>query len=162
MGSTQSSNSNNNSGKDAIHNLPQVETAAAHASAAASRPLQERRRVPATRDDDDGTAAAAAAAFSDKSEKVEYHDPNRPEGGMSLVHYVCRKKKRTYDNCVKNWYSKEFMTGAGSLNQEEVCGEKFDAYKSCILKGIRKEVWDKQGLPPPAEGSQLAEVDEEN
>jgi Uncharacterised protein family (UPF0203) len=90
---------------------------------------------------------------------IGYHDPNRPQGGMPLVHYVCRKKKRAYEKCVSSWYSKEFMTGAGSLNQEEVCGEKFELYKNCVLKGIRREIWDKQGLPPPSDGSPLAEVD---
>jgi Uncharacterised protein family (UPF0203) len=90
---------------------------------------------------------------------IEYHDPNRPNGGMPLVHFVCRKKKKAYEKCVSSWYSKEFMTGAGSLNQEQVCGEKFELYKSCVLKGIRKEIWDKQGLPPPTDGSPLAEVD---
>jgi Uncharacterised protein family (UPF0203) len=96
---------------------------------------------------------------ADTAAVIEYHDPNRPNGGMPLVHYVCRKKKRAYDKCVSSWYSKEFITGAGSLNQEEVCGEKFEVYKNCVLKGIRKEIWDKQGLRPPTDGSPLAEVD---
>lgn len=93
---------------------------------------------------------------------IKFHDPDRPKGGMPLVNYVCRKKKKAYDKCVATWYSKEFMTGAGSLNQEEICGDKFDAYKRCVLKGIRIEVWEKQGLPPPAPGSPMADaVDDE-
>lgn len=54
------------------------------------------------------------------------------------------------------------MTGGGTLNQEEVCGDKFDDYRTCILRGIRREVWDKQGLPPPSDASPLAEVEEED
>jgi len=79
---------------------------------------------------------------------------------MPLVHYVCRKKKRSYDTCVSNHYQ-QFVAGSGeSLKQGEVCGDKFDLYRECILKGIKKEVWDKQGLPPPGEGSPLAEVED--
>jgi hypothetical protein len=90
---------------------------------------------------------------------VKYYDPNRPKGGMPLVHYVCRKKKKSYDKCVSDWYSNDFLTGNGSsLNQEEVCGTKFELYRTCVLKGIKKEIWDKHNLPPPKEGSPLAEV----
>ena len=93
------------------------------------------------------------------STSVEFYDPKRPKGGMPLVNYVCRKKKKSYDKCVSQWYSTDFLTGNGSsLNQEDVCGSKFEAYRTCVLKGIKKEIWDKQNLPPPKEGSPLAEV----
>jgi Uncharacterised protein family (UPF0203) len=93
------------------------------------------------------------------STSIKYHDPNRPKGGMPLVNYVCRKKKKSYDKCVSNWYNNDFLTGNGSsLNQEDVCGSKFELYRTCVLKGIKKEIWDKQNLPPPKEGSPLAEV----
>jgi hypothetical protein len=82
----------------------------------------------------------------------------RSLSGMPLVHYKCRKKKRAYDTCFKNFYGKNFLAGAGTLDQEEVCGDIFDRYRTCILKGIRKEVWDKHGLPEPEEGSPLGEV----
>jgi Uncharacterised protein family (UPF0203) len=140
MGSTQSRSSS----KDASNIPPSVE----------SSRLSRENPVP--------NDAVSTAADNTATTTIEYHDANRPEGGMPLVHYVCRKRKQTYDKCVKTWYSKEFMTGAGSLNQEEVCGDAFEAYKSCILKGIRKEIWDKEGLPPPAEGSPLADVVDDN
>jgi len=79
---------------------------------------------------------------------------------MALVNYQCRKKKKKYDKCVSEWYTKEFMTGK-SMHQSEVCGDLFEAYRECVLKGIKKEIWDKQGLPPPKEGSPLAEIDDE-
>lgn len=47
------------------------------------------------------------------------------------------------------------------MHQADVCGDKFERYRECILKGIKKEIWDKQGLPPPLEGSPLAEVMED-
>jgi Uncharacterised protein family (UPF0203) len=94
---------------------------------------------------------------------MEYHDPRRPDGGMPLVHYQCRKKKKSYDKCVKQWYSTDFLSGTGaSLNQEEVCGDKFEVYRTCILKGVKREIWDKQNLPPPLEGSPLAEIIDDN
>lgn len=79
---------------------------------------------------------------------------------MALVNYRCRKKKRAYDRCVGDWYSREFMTGQ-SMHQADVCEDRFQAYRECMLKGIKKEIWDKQGLPPPKEGSPLAEIDDD-
>jgi Uncharacterised protein family (UPF0203) len=97
------------------------------------------------------------------ADTMEYHDPRRPDGGMPLVHYQCRKKKKSYDKCVKQWYSTDFLSGTGaSLNQDEVCGDKFEVYRACILKGIKREIWDKQNLPAPLEDSPLAEVDDDN
>ena len=110
---------------------------------------------------DVNSSVESISATSDPSNStsIKYHDPNRPAGGMPLVNYVCRKKKKSYDKCVSQWYSSDFLTGNGSsLNQEDVCGTKFEAYRMCVLKGIKKEIWDKQNLPPPKEGSLLAEV----
>jgi hypothetical protein len=81
--------------------------------------------------------------------------------GMALVNYKCKKRKKKYEKCTSEWYSKQFMTGK-SMNQEEICGDLFEKYRTCILKGIRSEVWDKQGLPPPLEGSPLSEVEEDD
>ena len=112
-----------------------------------------------TFEDVENDAESAKNVDPSDSTSVKYYDPNRPKGGMPLVNYVCRKKKKSYDKCVSQWYSKAFLTGTGSsLNQEEVCGPKFELYRTCILKGIKKEIWDKQDLPPPKAGSPLAEV----
>jgi hypothetical protein len=81
--------------------------------------------------------------------------------GMALVNYKCKKRKKKYDKCTKDWYNKQFITGK-SMNQEETCGDLFENYRTCILKGIKLEVWDKQGLPPPLEGSPLSEIDKED
>ena len=92
----------------------------------------------------------------------EEKDPKENElSGMPLVHYKCRKRKKRYDRCTKQWYNSQFMTDKISMDQEEACGGLFEAYKTCVLKGIKKEVWEKQGLPPPLEGSALAELAEE-
>lgn len=83
--------------------------------------------------------------------------------GMDLVNYECRNDKRTYNKCVKKWYTKGFITGeVESLNQEEACGDLFDNYRQCILRGIRREYWEKEGRPPPDESSPLAEVDDDD
>jgi hypothetical protein len=85
-----------------------------------------------------------------------------PDGlsGMPLVKYVCRKKKKTYDTCVQKWYKDEFVPSTGTLNQEEVCGDVFEIYRSCVLKGIKREFFDKEGLRPGL-GSELHEFVEE-
>jgi hypothetical protein len=80
--------------------------------------------------------------------------------GMALVKHQCRKKEKAYRSCVSEWYTKEFMTSK-SLYQAEACGDKFEVYRACVLKGVKREIWDKQGLPPPEEGSLLAELEEE-
>jgi hypothetical protein len=80
--------------------------------------------------------------------------------GMALVNHKCRRRKHTYDKCAASWYNEQFLKGQ-SMDQEEACGDKYEAYRTCILKGIKKEIWDKQGLPPPVEGSLLAELEED-
>jgi Uncharacterised protein family (UPF0203) len=95
--------------------------------------------------------------------EISYHtteksSPPQDLSGMQLVHHVCRKRKKIYDKCVSTWFEKEFLNGK-STHQEEVCGNKFELYRKCLLKGIRKEVWEKQyKLPPPGEDSPLADV----
>jgi Uncharacterised protein family (UPF0203) len=107
------------------------------------------------------SAPDSGAKIADaKKEEATFDPSDNPKGlsGMPLVHHVCRKRKATYDKCVRNWYSRQFITGQGTLSQEEVCGEKFERYRRCILKGIRKEVWEKEGYPPPGVNSPLLEV----
>jgi Uncharacterised protein family (UPF0203) len=77
--------------------------------------------------------------------------------GMALVNHQCRKPERRYRKCVNDYYSREFVTGR---SMEQDCQDKFDAYRECVLRGIKSEIWDKQGLPPPKEGSPLAELDD--
>jgi hypothetical protein len=85
---------------------------------------------------------------------------NNKLSGMDLVNHKCRRRKRVYDKCVAAHY-KNFL-GGKSLDQEEACGEKYEAYRNCTLKGIKKEIWDKEGLPPPKEGSFLSELDDDD
>jgi len=81
--------------------------------------------------------------------------------GMAKVNFVCRKKKARYDKCVSAWYKQDFMVGK-SMDQEEACGDKFESYRECVLKGIRKEVWNEERWGPPGENSPLAEVVEDD
>jgi hypothetical protein len=91
--------------------------------------------------------------------KSTNHQKAIPDGlsGMQLVNYVCRKKKKTYDTCVQKWYNNEFVASTGTLNQEEVCGDVFEAYRLCMLKCIKREFFDKEGLVPGL-GSELHEI----
>jgi Uncharacterised protein family (UPF0203) len=113
--------------------------------------------------DDDKTSAIAIASAPSLSRSSSSPAGQQPlRSGMDLVNYECRKNKRAYRKCVNTWYSKGFITGnTVSLNQEEACGDLFDTYRVCVLRGIRREFWDKEGLPPPNESSPLAEVDDD-
>lgn len=75
---------------------------------------------------------------------------------MDLVNYNCRKKNKAYQKCIRKWYSTEFLPGK-SVSQEDACGDKFEAYRECILTGVKQEIWEKKGLPPPKDGSLLAD-----
>lgn len=97
-----------------------------------------------------------------QSSKSKTASSKPPLTGMALVNHQCRKPKRKYDKCVARWYKREFLTGQGTLNQSEACGDVFETYRICILKGIKREVWDKNGYPPPLEGSPLAELDDDD
>ena len=92
-------------------------------------------------------------ASSTKKEKVK-------RTGIDLVNHKCRKKKAVYDKCFSQWYSDRFLTGK-SINQEEECGEFFEAYRQCYMKKLKREFFDK-GQKKVKEGSMLAEeLDEE-
>lgn len=104
------------------------------------------------------TTKEADGAFSSLDDETPSKEATL--SGMKLVNYKCRRRKKLYEKCVKNWYSQEFLPGK-SINQEEACGELFDNYRACILKGIKKEIWDTQGLPPPKEGSPLDEINKD-
>ena len=73
--------------------------------------------------------------------------------GVDLVNYKCRRKEKAYKKCVSKNYN-EFLAGK-SIDQEEVCGELFERYRRCYLKGMQKVVWGEDS-PPPAKGSTLA------
>ena len=81
--------------------------------------------------------------------------------GMDLVNYKCRRKHKAYKTCVKQWYQGEFLS-AKSVDQDEACAHEFERYQKCVLKGIRKEVYEKQfGGRPPLPDSPLAELENE-
>lgn len=84
--------------------------------------------------------------------------PKKKLEGMALIQYKCRKSKAKYETCVSDWYGKEFMKG-DYANQEEACGELFETYKKCVLKGVRKEFWGKNDKPK--EGSFLSELEDD-
>lgn len=112
-------------------------------------------------DSDSGSLVDEYANVTSKKETKKAKTKDR--SGMELVNYQCRKDKRAYNKCVDKWYTKGFMTGnTDSLNQEEACGELFETYRLCILRGIRSEYWEKEGLPPPDKTSPLAEVEDED
>ena len=106
----------------------------------------------------DDTSSPVPPQQQSSSSSAAKEDPKEASlSGMPLVHYKCRKRKKVYDKCVSNFYTRQFLPGK-SVDQTEACGELFDNYRTCMLKGIRKEIWEKQGLKPPKEGSPMDEV----
>jgi hypothetical protein len=85
----------------------------------------------------------------------KFKSKKQERSGIDAVNYKCRKKKAAYDNCVSEWYNERFLTGK-SISQEEECGNLFETYRQCYLKGIKREFFDK-GKKRPKEGSILAE-----
>ena len=80
--------------------------------------------------------------------------------GMDLINHKCRRRKRVYDKCVSDHYN-NFIGGRSNEQQEDVCGDKYENWRQCVLKGIRKEFWERDGLPPPKEGSYLSEIEDD-
>jgi Uncharacterised protein family (UPF0203) len=81
--------------------------------------------------------------------------------GMPLIHYVCRKRKMAYDKCYDSWYYTDFLPGK-SMKHDDGCNDLYELYRRCIVRGVKKEVWDKQlNLPPPHPNSPLLEYDDD-
>jgi Uncharacterised protein family (UPF0203) len=98
-----------------------------------------------TNQTDNGADGSSRIKPSSKSKNDKSADDKAKSlSGMDLVHYKCRRKHKAYQTCIKKWYKGEFLE-AKSLDQDEVCGESFERYRKCVLKGIRKEIFDKQG-----------------
>ena len=61
----------------------------------------------------------------DTATKVDFHrvDKAKELSGVPLIEYKCRRKERAWKNCVKNFYTEQFLPGQ-SMEQEEYCGQK--------------------------------------
>ncbi len=71
------------------------------------------------------------------------------ESGYARAERICRKKKRVYDACYT----------AALSSKEEDCEELFDAYRSCFLRVMTKDM-EKRGIKFNA-GSMVGEYKEE-
>jgi len=71
------------------------------------------------------------------------------ESGYARAERICRKKKRVYDACYT----------AALSSKEEDCEELFDAYRSCFLRVMTKDM-EKRGIKVNA-GSMVGEYKEE-
>jgi hypothetical protein len=120
------------------------------------QPTEPQRHDPVAASETKSSTAADDLPNNKRGKNTTGIDTNGLTG-MPLVHYKCRRKKKRYDKCVNQHY-REFVTGE-SRSEGEVCHDTFDAYRTCVLKGIKKEIWEKEGLPPPKEGSPLAELE---
>ncbi|EEC47482.1 predicted protein [Phaeodactylum tricornutum CCAP 1055/1] len=109
--------------------------------------------VSTFRDDDDDKAVTET--------KMTFHNDDKASqlSGVPLIEYKCRKKEKAWKNCVKNFYTEQFLPGQ-SMDQETYCGEKFEAYRRCYLRGMKKVIWDKKGTKA-TDHSFLAEFEDE-
>eukprot|EP00525_Craspedostauros_australis_P001087 CAMPEP_0198124242 /NCGR_PEP_ID=MMETSP1442-20131203/39505_1 /TAXON_ID= /ORGANISM="Craspedostauros australis, Strain CCMP3328" /LENGTH=143 /DNA_ID=CAMNT_0043783611 /DNA_START=131 /DNA_END=562 /DNA_ORIENTATION=- len=84
-----------------------------------------------------------------------------PKGltGVRLVEYRCRKSRKAWNGCVSEIYNGKFLSGE-SMEPEGDCDDLFERYRTCYMRGMLKQR-QKQGLPPPKEGTMLHEFMEE-
>jgi Uncharacterised protein family (UPF0203) len=105
------------------------------------------------------SALSSQRPLSGASAETSTAQTQHRTSGMSAVNDSCRKKKTKYDTCVSKFYQNHFVLGKETLSQTEVCGHLFDRYRACVLRGIKREIWDKDpSYPPPKQGSPLAEI----
>ncbi|CAB9499674.1 expressed unknown protein [Seminavis robusta] len=105
-----------------------------------------------------GSESVPVASATDSNVTTPPRQPraSKPKRtGIDAVNHKCRKKKAAYDKCFSEWYNERFLQ-LKSINQEEECGELFETYKQCYMKGMKREFFDK-GQKKPKEGSLLAE-----
>ncbi|KAL7570339.1 hypothetical protein ACA910_017182 [Epithemia clementina (nom. ined.)] len=110
--------------------------------------------VPSTASTETDEKAAARRRLREMEEEEA-----KKLSGIALVNFKCRRKEKVYKKCVSKQFS-AFVDGK-EVDQEEACGELFDRYRRCYLKGIQKVIWGKDS-PPPAKGSALAKFAEED
>jgi len=115
-----------------------------------------------------GTVNEPATKSAVNDEELQAREQRRKEkeaslSGIDLVNYKCRKKEKAYKSCVSEFYKGKFLAAKGDNDDQEMqCGDLFEVYRRCYLKGVQKEVWEKKGAGyMPAEGSMLAKFVEE-
>lgn len=143
-------------------------------SSSSSSPSQQQVRQQQQQNDGDEPATATAGAGAEKSvdgavassstddnstNTTNIMNPNNLSG-YQLIEHVCSKKKKRYTRCVASYYKNSFLQGDVSDTQDDVCGAKFETWRTCVLRGIKHEFYDNPayGLPKPAENSPLSEV----
>jgi hypothetical protein len=83
-------------------------------------------------------------------------------GGIALIEYKCRKKKRAWGRCVKEHYEHKFLSGKSIEPAEADCDELFERYRQCYMRGMLKQrQGDNGSVALPKEGTLLHEFMEE-
>lgn len=86
---------------------------------------------------------------SNNTTKIKRKPPPKNESGYARAERICRKKKRVYDACYT----------AALSSKDEDCEELFDAYRSCFLKAMTKDM-ENRGVKVSS-GSMVGEFKEE-
>mmetsp|Transcript_266 Transcript_266/g.647 ORF Transcript_266/g.647 Transcript_266/m.647 type:complete len:128 (-) Transcript_266:258-641(-) len=91
---------------------------------------------------------------------VEGGKNKEPLTGFALVKRQCRRKEKAYSKCHAAWYGASFVSGK-NIERDEKCDDLFEEYRLCVLRGMKRQR-EKRGLPPPKEGSMLAELNDDD
>mmetsp|Transcript_12225 Transcript_12225/g.35462 ORF Transcript_12225/g.35462 Transcript_12225/m.35462 type:complete len:140 (-) Transcript_12225:60-479(-) len=127
--------------------------------AAASAPSDTTNSTTSVSGDDGSTNNIGGAQEQSQIRSKKKRSSPKGLSGAKLVEYRCRKHKRAWNKCISEFYNGKFLTG-GSMEPDGDCDELFDNFRSCYMKGMLKER-EKNGLPPPQDGSMLHEFIEE-
>jgi hypothetical protein len=106
------------------------------------------------------TTTTATTTSTTKTKKT--NDGSSLTGGIALIEYKCRKKKRVWGICVKEHYEQKFLPGKSLEPTEADCDDLFERYRRCYMRGILKQRQEERGImDPPKEGTLLHQFMEE-
>ena len=111
--------------------------------------------IPTDKNDGLFTGKESADRIIHKFGKKKKKSPPSNLKGFSLVQYKCRKKKAAYDRCYRQNHS-SFLSG--KKEEDDGCEILFEAYRECVLLGMKKDR-EKRGLSPPNVESVLGEFE---
>ena len=79
--------------------------------------------------------------------------------GIHLAEYNCRRTKKIYNQCYAIAYQRFIDAQAAQAGHE--CSDEFDTYRTCVLRGMKKQLLQQGTLTIHPE-SMLGELDDED
>ena len=84
---------------------------------------------------------------------------NNNRQGIHLAEYNCRRTKKKYNQCYNIAYKRFIDAQAAQAGHE--CSEEFDTYRTCVLRGMKKQLLQQGTLTIHPE-SMLGELNEDD